>query len=156
MGSWAKCHCTGTQWLSCRRSRCPLGLPGGGAQFEVINVYEYNGSVRSLLYANGVAASLSDHLLRSNPRGSQLFLSHRWVVKQTHDPTENLRFTALTLYKRLRRVAVWCNECRTWSYATSKVSLTQTANGWGATSFSRLERNSSLVFPGEVNTPLPS
>ena len=53
------------------------GSPGGGAQFEVVDVNEDNGSVQSLLYANGVAGSLSNHLLRSNPRGSQLFLSRR-------------------------------------------------------------------------------
>ena len=69
----------------------PGGGGGGGAQFEVIDVYEYNGGVRSLQYANGVAGRLSDHLLRSNPRGSQLFLSHRWVV--TQNPRSNRKFT---------------------------------------------------------------
>ena len=80
LGSRAKSHCTGTQWFSCRWSRGPLNIPRGGTQFEVINVYEYYRSVRSFLYANGVAGSLSNHLLWPNPRGSQLFLSHRWVV----------------------------------------------------------------------------
>ena len=41
----------------------------GGAEFKIIHVNENNRGIRSFLYANGVAGSLSNHLLGPNPRG---------------------------------------------------------------------------------------
>ena len=80
-------------------------------------MYEYNGSVRSLLYANGVTSSLSDHLMRSNPRGS---------------------------YKHFRRQP--SSVMKSNLVVSDFQSVPHPNRKWvGATSFSRLERNSSVV-----------
>ena len=47
-----------------------MNIPGGRAEFEIINVYEHNRSVRPLLDANCMAGSLLDDLLRPDPWGS--------------------------------------------------------------------------------------